>query len=93
MSPMTFPSLFVTLKWTEYILFASLLVAVSIIFSIMANFYTYIDPTAIEAEFKKKIHDDEDDKKKELQKSEFKMEKRDSVSSDNGDKKHVQTSM
>uniref|UniRef100_A0A3B5MQM3 Solute carrier family 15 member 1a n=1 Tax=Xiphophorus couchianus TaxID=32473 RepID=A0A3B5MQM3_9TELE len=80
-------------QWTEYILFASLLVAVSIIFSIMASFYTYIDPTAIEAEFKKKLHDDEDDKKEELQKSEFKMEKRDSVSSDNGDKKHVQTSM
>uniref|UniRef100_A0A3B5MZ76 Solute carrier family 15 member 1a n=1 Tax=Xiphophorus couchianus TaxID=32473 RepID=A0A3B5MZ76_9TELE len=75
-------------QWTEYILFASLLVAVSIIFSIMASFYTYIDPTAIEAEFKKKLHDDEDDKKEELQKSEFKMEKRDSVSSDNGDKKH-----
>ncbi|PWA31398.1 hypothetical protein CCH79_00002803, partial [Gambusia affinis] len=80
-------------QWTEYILFASLLVAVSIIFSIMASFYTYIDPTAIEAEFKKKIHDDEDDKKKELQKSEFKMEKRDSVSSDNEDNKYAQTSM
>uniref|UniRef100_A0A3B3VZ38 Solute carrier family 15 member 1 n=1 Tax=Poecilia latipinna TaxID=48699 RepID=A0A3B3VZ38_9TELE len=82
-------------QWTEYILFASLLVAVSIIFSIMASFYTYIDPTAIEAEFKKKIHDDEDDeddKKKELQKSK-EMEKRDSVSSDDEDKKYVQTSM
>uniref|UniRef100_A0A3B3Y7H0 Solute carrier family 15 member 1a n=1 Tax=Poecilia mexicana TaxID=48701 RepID=A0A3B3Y7H0_9TELE len=82
-------------QWTEYILFASLLVAVSIIFSIMASFYTYIDPTAIEAEFKKKVHDDEDDeddKKKELQKSK-EMEKRDSVSSDDEDKKYVQTSM
>uniref|UniRef100_A0A3B3Y7C1 Solute carrier family 15 member 1a n=1 Tax=Poecilia mexicana TaxID=48701 RepID=A0A3B3Y7C1_9TELE len=69
-------------QWTEYILFASLLVAVSIIFSIMASFYTYIDPTAIEAEFKKK----------ELQKSK-EMEKRDSVSSDDEDKKYVQTSM
>uniref|UniRef100_A0A3P9NI35 Solute carrier family 15 member 1 n=1 Tax=Poecilia reticulata TaxID=8081 RepID=A0A3P9NI35_POERE len=73
-------------QWTEYILFASLLLVVSIIFSIMASFYTYIDPTAIEAEFKKKSRDDEDDeddeddKKKEPQKSK-EMEKRDSVTS------------
>uniref|UniRef100_A0A3P9NIH5 Solute carrier family 15 member 1 n=1 Tax=Poecilia reticulata TaxID=8081 RepID=A0A3P9NIH5_POERE len=85
-------------QWTEYILFASLLLVVSIIFSIMASFYTYIDPTAIEAEFKKKSRDDEDDeddeddKKKEPQKSK-EMEKRDSVSSDDEGKKYVQTSM
>ncbi|KAG5283491.1 hypothetical protein AALO_G00042650 [Alosa alosa] len=41
-------------QWAEYLLFASLLVAVCVIFSIMANFYTYIDPVAIEAEFKEK---------------------------------------
>ncbi|KAM4730711.1 solute carrier family 15 member 1 [Anableps anableps] len=84
-------------QWTEYILFASLLVAVCIIFSIMASFYTYIDPTEIEAQFKKKVNedddDDEDDKKKELQKSELKMEKRDSVSSSDEDNKSDQTSM
>ncbi|KAI5621093.1 solute carrier family 15 member 1, partial [Silurus asotus] len=38
-------------KWAEYVLFASLLVAVCIIFSIMAYFYTYIDPAEIEAQF------------------------------------------
>ncbi|XP_054887282.1 solute carrier family 15 member 1 [Poeciliopsis prolifica] len=86
-------------QWTEYVLFASLLMAVSIIFSIMASYYTYIDPTAIEAEFKKKIDNDdddddnEDDKKKELQKSEFKLEKRNSVSSDDSDNKSAQTNM
>lgn len=40
------------LQWAEYVLFASLLVAVCIIFSIMAYFYTYIDPAEIEAKFK-----------------------------------------
>ncbi|XP_041822638.1 solute carrier family 15 member 1b [Chelmon rostratus] len=38
-------------QWAEYILFASLLVFVCIVFSIMAYFYTYIDPTKIEAQF------------------------------------------
>uniref|UniRef100_A0A3Q2C9H8 Solute carrier family 15 member 1a n=1 Tax=Cyprinodon variegatus TaxID=28743 RepID=A0A3Q2C9H8_CYPVA len=81
-------------QWTEYILFASLLVAVCIIFSIMASFYTYIDPTEIEAQFKNKSYDsDEDDDKKKLEKSEHKMEKRNSVSSDEEDNKSNQTSM
>ncbi|XP_060786047.1 solute carrier family 15 member 1-like [Neoarius graeffei] len=39
-------------KWAEYVLFAALLVAVCIIFSIMAHFYTYINPAEIEAKFK-----------------------------------------
>lgn len=92
---MPFPPLFALLKWTEYVLFASLLVSVCIIFSIMASFYTYIDPTEIEAQFRKKDHDDddEDDKKKELEKSDLKMEKRDSFSSDDEDHKSAQTSM
>lgn len=38
-------------QWAEYILFASLLVLVCIIFSIMAYFYTYMDPSKIEAQF------------------------------------------
>lgn len=38
-------------QWTEYILFASLLVLVCIIFAIMSYFYTYIDPSKIEAQF------------------------------------------
>ncbi|KAM4602132.1 solute carrier family 15 member 1b [Polymixia lowei] len=38
-------------QWAEYILFASLLVAVCVLFAIMANLYTYTDPTEIEAQF------------------------------------------
>ncbi|XP_073520296.1 solute carrier family 15 member 1 [Phyllobates terribilis] len=45
-------------QWAEYILFAALLVAVCIIFAIMAYFYTYVDPAVIEAQF------DSDGKKK-----------------------------
>uniref|UniRef100_A0A3B4AAU5 Solute carrier family 15 member 1 n=1 Tax=Periophthalmus magnuspinnatus TaxID=409849 RepID=A0A3B4AAU5_9GOBI len=49
-------------QWTEYVLFASLLVAVCFIFSIMAYFYTYIDPAEIEAQFTNEVkHDDDDD--------------------------------
>nr|XP_057939095.1 solute carrier family 15 member 1 [Doryrhamphus excisus] len=50
-------------QWAEYVLFASLLVAVCFIFSIMAYFYTYMDPSEIEAQFKTKINaDDKDDR-------------------------------
>ncbi|XP_056122794.1 solute carrier family 15 member 1b [Rhinichthys klamathensis goyatoka] len=52
-------------QWAEYLLFASLLVAVSVIFAIMAYFYTYIDPTEIEAQFMEL--EPEDKKKKELE--------------------------
>ncbi|CAL1598351.1 unnamed protein product [Knipowitschia caucasica] len=38
-------------QWAEYILFASLLVLVCIIFAVMAYFYSYIDPAKIEAQF------------------------------------------
>uniref|UniRef100_A0A8C5HFK4 Solute carrier family 15 member 1-like n=1 Tax=Gouania willdenowi TaxID=441366 RepID=A0A8C5HFK4_GOUWI len=38
-------------QWAEYILFASLLVFVCIVFAIMAYFYTYTDPVKIEAQF------------------------------------------
>lgn len=53
------------LQWAEYVLFASLLVAVCIIFSIMAYFYTYIDPAEIEAKFKqnKELEPDEKEAK------------------------------
>ncbi|CAL8369326.1 unnamed protein product [Arctogadus glacialis] len=46
-------------QWAEYVLFASLLVAVCVIFSIMAHFYTYMDPAEIEAQFRKKDDDHE----------------------------------
>lgn len=61
-------------KWTEYILFASLLLVVCVIFSIMAYFYTYIDPAEIEAQFKKtanKEEEEEDDYKFHMSKLEM----------------------
>ncbi|KAM6419814.1 solute carrier family 15 member 1 [Pluvialis apricaria] len=36
-------------QWAEYVLFAALLLAVCIIFAIMAYFYTYVDPNEVEA--------------------------------------------
>ncbi|GAB1299190.1 Solute carrier family 15 member 1 [Apodemus speciosus] len=49
-------------QWAEYILFASLLLVVCVIFAIMARFYTYVNPAEIEAQF------DEDEKKKGVEK-------------------------
>ncbi|NIG58146.1 solute carrier family 15 member 1 [Pontoporia blainvillei] len=50
-------------QWAEYVLFAALLLVVSVIFAIMARFYTYINPAEIEAQF------DTDEKKKYLENS------------------------
>ena len=36
------------MQWAEFVLFACLLVAVCIIFSIMAYFYTYVDPSQLD---------------------------------------------
>lgn len=47
----------------------------------MAYFYTYIDPTEIEAQFKKNVNDDDEDDKLKMQK----MSKRDSVKSSDDD--------
>ena len=47
-------------KWAEYVLFASLLLVVCVIFAIMARFYTYVNPAEIEAQF------DEEEKKKSI---------------------------
>ncbi|XP_033833142.1 solute carrier family 15 member 1b isoform X2 [Periophthalmus magnuspinnatus] len=58
-------------QWAEYILFASLLILVCIIFAIMAYFYTYIDPVQIEAQFSQP----EDEKKRKS----LEMTKRDSI--------------
>lgn len=57
--------MYVSFQWAEYLLFASLLVAVSVIFAIMAYFYTYMDPTEIEAQFMEL--EPEDKKKKGLE--------------------------
>ncbi|KAJ6660907.1 hypothetical protein lerEdw1_017064 [Lerista edwardsae] len=37
-------------QWAEYVLFAGLLVAVTVVFAIMAYFYTYVDPAEVEAQ-------------------------------------------
>nr|XP_020490134.1 LOW QUALITY PROTEIN: solute carrier family 15 member 1-like [Labrus bergylta] len=79
-------------QWAEYLLFACLLLAVCVIFSFMAYFYTYIDPMEIEAQFKKK--DDEDEKdKKQKEELEFEMNKKDWTKSQDRDEKDVRTRM
>ncbi|XP_062389872.1 solute carrier family 15 member 1 [Sardina pilchardus] len=75
-------------QWAEYLLFACLLIAVCVIFSIMAHFYTYIDPVAIEAEFKQKegLSPEENEK--------LEMKEKDSVQHDDEeDEKAKQTKM
>ncbi|NWV66630.1 S15A1 protein, partial [Malurus elegans] len=56
-------------QWAEYVLFASLLLVVCVIFAIMAYFYTYIDPNEIEAQLSKEEKEedkkDQDDDEKE----------------------------
>ncbi|NXI00812.1 S15A1 protein, partial [Pachycephala philippinensis] len=58
-------------QWAEYVLFASLLLVVCVIFAIMASFYTYVDPNEIEAQFseEKKEEDkkDQDGNEKEAE--------------------------
>ncbi|XP_069576930.1 solute carrier family 15 member 2 [Brachyistius frenatus] len=54
-------------QWKEFLLFAGLLLGVCIIFSIMAYFYTYVDPEQLEKMYLKdsgKEEDDEDNMKK-----------------------------
>ncbi|XP_070770371.1 solute carrier family 15 member 1 [Enoplosus armatus] len=80
-------------RWAEFVLFASLLVAVCIIFSIMAHFYTYIDPTEIEAQFKTKVNEDDEDDKSQLRKTEVEMVKKDSIKCNDEDDAAKQTKM
>ncbi|XP_042350019.1 solute carrier family 15 member 2 [Plectropomus leopardus] len=47
-------------QWKEFLLFAGLLLGVCIIFSIMAHFYTYVDPSQLD----KYLEEDDDDKVK-----------------------------
>uniref|UniRef100_A0A672UB34 Solute carrier family 15 member 1 n=1 Tax=Strigops habroptila TaxID=2489341 RepID=A0A672UB34_STRHB len=51
-------------QWAEYVLFAALLLAVCIIFAVMAYFYTYTDPTEVEAQLdeeeKEQVKKDQD---------------------------------
>ncbi|XP_058041554.1 solute carrier family 15 member 1 isoform X2 [Ahaetulla prasina] len=61
-------------QWAEYVLFAALLFAVTIIFAIMAYFYTYVDPAEVEAQFaeeeKKKKEKDQLEKEKHIYENE-----------------------
>lgn len=66
---------------------------VCIIFAIMAYFYTYIDPTEIEAQFKKKINEDDEDDKSKPGKAEVEMVKRDSIKCHDEYDKATQTKM
>lgn len=47
-------------QWKEFVLFAALLLAVCIIFSIMAYFYQYVDPDKILKMYESDLEDDED---------------------------------
>ncbi|XP_073329372.1 solute carrier family 15 member 2 [Pagrus major] len=54
-------------QWKEFLLFACLLLGVFIIFSIMAHFYTYVDPDQLDKIYmddSSKEEDDHNDKKK-----------------------------
>lgn len=48
-------------QWTEFLLFACLLLGVCIIFSIMAYFYTYVNPEELEKIYAKDAVEEEDD--------------------------------
>lgn len=73
-------------QWAEYILFASLLVLVCIIFAVMAYFYTYMDPAKIEAQFAERkpeeLEPNEKDRKKSLE-----MTKKDAVENHKEDRR------
>lgn len=66
--------MFCPLQWTEFVLFAGLLVAVSIIFSIMAHFYTYVDPDQLDKLFKDETNEcNMDDLKNDKEKESMNM--------------------
>uniref|UniRef100_A0A673HR57 Solute carrier family 15 member 1-like n=1 Tax=Sinocyclocheilus rhinocerous TaxID=307959 RepID=A0A673HR57_9TELE len=71
-------------QWAEYVLFASMLVAVSIVFSIMAYFYTYIDPAEIEAQIRKEQGLEPEEKEKET----LEMEEKDEGQKNDQEKSH-----
>lgn len=49
-------------QWIEFLLFAGLLLGVCIIFSIMAAFYTYVDPEQMDKVYLEDPGKDEDDR-------------------------------
>ncbi|KAM6446847.1 solute carrier family 15 member 1 isoform 1-T1 [Liasis olivaceus] len=73
-------------QWAEYVLFAALLFAVTIIFAIMAYFYTYVDPAEVEAQFA-----EEEQKKKE--KDQLEKEQQEKEQSENVYENEVETEL
>lgn len=55
------------LQWVEFLLFACLLLGVCVIFSIMAHFYTYVEPEQI-AKLYSEDGDEMDDDAKDMKK-------------------------
>ncbi|XP_054470795.1 solute carrier family 15 member 2 [Anoplopoma fimbria] len=51
-------------QWMEFLLFAGLLLAVFFIFSVMAYFYTYVDPDELDQQYREEDEEDEDVRKK-----------------------------
>ncbi|XP_061554895.1 solute carrier family 15 member 1b [Phycodurus eques] len=80
-------------QWAEYILFASLLVGVCISFAVMAYFYTYIDPTKIEAQFRELEPNDKQKKMDEKDSVERFNEEKSSDSSSDEKGEFTQTRM
>ncbi|XP_060922936.1 solute carrier family 15 member 1-like [Limanda limanda] len=79
-------------KWAEYILFASLLLVVCVVFSIMAYFYTYTDPTVIEAQFAELDPDEKKRKNSVEMASKDKIKPRDSSSDSSSDEEESRQS-
>ncbi|XP_077199960.1 solute carrier family 15 member 1 isoform X2 [Paroedura picta] len=53
-------------QWAEYVLFAGLLIVVTVIFAIMAFFYTYVDPTEVEAQLAEEEKQEKEEKKEPI---------------------------
>ncbi|KAM6934067.1 solute carrier family 15 member 2 [Xenentodon cancila] len=56
-------------QWKEFLLFAGLLLGISIIFSVMATFYTYVDPEHLDKIYQEDSGKEEDDGNKRTKKS------------------------
>uniref|UniRef100_A0A3Q0R2D2 Solute carrier family 15 member 2 n=1 Tax=Amphilophus citrinellus TaxID=61819 RepID=A0A3Q0R2D2_AMPCI len=62
-------------QWIEFLLFASLLLGVFIIFSIMAHFYTYVDPEEVEKIYLENSVREEDDSDLKKKNNEMELKK------------------
>ncbi|XP_062301514.1 solute carrier family 15 member 1b [Scomber scombrus] len=74
-------------QWAEYILFASLLLVVCVVFAGMAYFYTYIDPAKEEAQFAEQEPEDKKSRKSLEMGKRNSEDRRSSSSSSSSDEK------